>query len=160
MAMYVLSHFSCVLLFATPWTAAHQGPLSMRFPRQEYWSGLPCPPPGDLPNPGIQPTSLRSPALAGRFFTTYTTWESHTWLYTYIYTYIYIYITSAVLKKLVQISLIISGQSTILKVPPMGSHYLLKIAKSLGNIKTPHHRTNTQDLHNKSYPLFLDRDSN
>ena len=68
--MYVLSHFSCVLLFATPWTAAHQGPLSMRFPRQEYWSGLPCPPPGDLPNPGIQPTSLRSPALAGEFFIT------------------------------------------------------------------------------------------
>ena len=43
---------SC-LLFATPWTVAHQTPLSMGFSRQEYWSGLPCPPPGDLPNPGL-----------------------------------------------------------------------------------------------------------
>ena len=53
----------------TPWTVAHQAPLSMGFSRQEYWSGLPCPPPGDLPNPGIEPASLMSPALAGRFFT-------------------------------------------------------------------------------------------
>ena len=51
---------SGVPLFATPWTAAHQAPLSMEFSRQEYWSGLPCPPPGDLPNPGAEP---RSPAL-------------------------------------------------------------------------------------------------
>ena len=51
---------SCVRLFATPWTAAHQAPLSMRFSRQEYWSGLPFPSPGDLPDPGIEP---RSPAL-------------------------------------------------------------------------------------------------
>ena len=53
-----------------------QAPLSMRFSRQEYWSGLPCPPPGDLPDPGIKPTSLMSPALAGGFFTTSTTWEA------------------------------------------------------------------------------------
>ena len=53
--------------FATLWTAAHHVPLSMRLPRQEYLSGLPFPPPGDLPDPGIEPTS---PALAGRFFTT------------------------------------------------------------------------------------------
>ena len=71
----VLSHFSCVQHFATPWTAAHQAPLSMGFSRQEYWSGLPCPPPGDLPNPGVEPSSLMSPALAGRFFTTNATWE-------------------------------------------------------------------------------------
>ena len=58
-------------LFATPWTVARQALLSMGFSRQEYWSGLPCPPPGDLPNPGIEPTSLTSPALAGRFFTTH-----------------------------------------------------------------------------------------
>ena len=51
---------SCVRLFATPWTVACQAPLSMGFSRQEYWSRLPCPPPGDLPNPGIKP---RSPAL-------------------------------------------------------------------------------------------------
>ena len=50
----------------TPWTAARQAALSMGCPRQEYWSGLPFPPPGDLPNPGIDPTS---PALAGVFFT-------------------------------------------------------------------------------------------
>jgi len=49
----------------------------MGFSRQEYWSGLPCPPPGDLPNPGINPTSLMSPALVGGFFTTSATWEAH-----------------------------------------------------------------------------------
>jgi len=49
----------------------------MGFSRQEYCSGLPCPPPGDLPNPGIEPSSLMSPALAGGFFTTNTTWETH-----------------------------------------------------------------------------------
>ena len=52
------------------WTVALPTPLSMGSSRQEYWSGLPCPPPGDLPNPGIKPTSLESPALAGGFFTT------------------------------------------------------------------------------------------
>ena len=69
----LLSH---VRLFATPWTVAHQAPLSMGFSRQEYWSGLPCPPLGALPHPGIEPTSLVSPALAGRFFTTSATWEA------------------------------------------------------------------------------------
>ena len=49
----------------------------MGFPRQEYWSGLPCPPPGDLPGPGVEPVSLRSPALAGGFFTTSATWDYH-----------------------------------------------------------------------------------
>ena len=63
--------------FATPWTVARQAPLSMGFSRQEYWSGLPCPPPGDLPDPGIKPESLASLALAGKFFTTSATWESH-----------------------------------------------------------------------------------
>ena len=72
----LLSHFSCVALFVTLWTESLQAPLSMGFPRQEYWSGLPFPSPGDLPNPGIEPTSLRSPALAGRFFTTSATWEA------------------------------------------------------------------------------------
>ena len=52
--------------FLTPWTVAHQAPLSMGFLRQEYWRGLPFPTPGDLPNPGIEP---KSPALAGGFFT-------------------------------------------------------------------------------------------
>ena len=60
---------SCVHLFVTPWTVAHQAPLSMGFSRQEYWSGLPFLPPGDLPNPGMEPESSASPALAGEFFT-------------------------------------------------------------------------------------------
>ena len=55
----VLSHFSHVRLFATPWTVARQAPLSMGFFRQEYWSGLPCPPPRDLPDPGIKSASLK-----------------------------------------------------------------------------------------------------
>ena len=54
-----------VRLFATPWTAAHQAPLSMGFSRKEHWSGLPCPPPGDLPSPGTEPVSLASLALVG-----------------------------------------------------------------------------------------------
>ena len=61
--------FSCVQLFAVPWTVAHWAPLSMKFFRQEYWSGLPFPTPGDLSDPGIKPMSLVSPALAGKFFT-------------------------------------------------------------------------------------------
>ena len=72
----VLSRFSCVWLFATPWTVALLLPLSMGFSRQEYWSGLPCPPPGDLLNPGTEPMSLMSPALADRFFTISATWEA------------------------------------------------------------------------------------
>ena len=73
----VLSHFSHVQLFATPWTVAHQASLSMEFSRQEYWSGLTCPSPGDLPNPGIKPESLTSPQLAGGFFIARTTWKAH-----------------------------------------------------------------------------------
>ena len=72
----MLSLFSCVQLFATPWTVACQAPLSMGVPRQEYWSGLPCPTPGDLPNPGTELMSLVSPALAGEFFTTHAPWEA------------------------------------------------------------------------------------
>ena len=59
-------------LFVTPWIVAHQVPLSMEFSKQEYWSGLPFPTPGNLPNPGIKPTSPASPALAGVFFSTCT----------------------------------------------------------------------------------------
>ena len=60
----------------TLWTAAHQAPLSMGFSRQVYWSGVPCPPPGDLPSLGIELESLMSSALAGRFFTSSATWEA------------------------------------------------------------------------------------
>ena len=71
----VLVAKSCPTL-ATQWTLAHQASLSLGFPRQEYWSGLPFPSPGDLPDPEIEPESLMSPALAGGFFTTSTTWEA------------------------------------------------------------------------------------
>ena len=75
----MLSCFNRVQLCVVVWTVAHQALLenpSIGFSRQEYWSGLPCPPPGDLPNPGIEPKSLTSTALAGRFFTTSATWEA------------------------------------------------------------------------------------
>ena len=61
---------SCVQLFAALWTVAHKAPLSMRLSRQEYWSGLPFPISGDLPDTGIEPRSLTSPALVSRLFTT------------------------------------------------------------------------------------------
>ena len=64
---------SCVRLFEAPGTVAHQASLCMEFSRQEYWSGLPFPSPGDLPDPGIEPEVS---ALAGGFFTTSTTWEA------------------------------------------------------------------------------------
>ena len=74
----VVWSFSRVRLFETPWTVARQAPLSVEFSRQEYWSGLPCPTPGDLPDPGIE----MSPALAGGFFINCTTGKpsrSHGW---------------------------------------------------------------------------------
>ena len=79
----VWSHFSHVQLSVTTWIVACQASLSMGFPRQQYWSGLPFPSPKDLPNPGIKPVSLASPPSAGRFLPLVPI---------YIYTYIYIYI--------------------------------------------------------------------
>ena len=78
----VVKSLSCVWLFVTPWTVAHQVPLPMGFPRQGYWSGLPFPSPGDLPDPGIEPAF---PAWAGGLFTTelpgkpYINIYTHTW---------------------------------------------------------------------------------
>ena len=66
---YTTCMISHVQLFATPWMVACQAPLFMEFPRQEYWGGLLFPPPGDLPDPGIEPMSPVPPALAGGFFT-------------------------------------------------------------------------------------------
>ena len=63
MHVCMLSCFSCIQLFATLWTLAHQSPLCMGFSRQEYWSGLPGPPLGDLPDPGVEPASPVAPAL-------------------------------------------------------------------------------------------------
>ena len=62
-------------LFATAWTVALQAPLSVGFSRQEYWSGLPYPPPGDLPHPGIEPLSPSVSCTAGTSFTTSATWK-------------------------------------------------------------------------------------
>ena len=73
---FMLICFSHIQFCETLWTISYQAPLPMGFSRQEYWSGLPCPPPGDLPNPGIKSASLWSLALAGRFFTTSATWEA------------------------------------------------------------------------------------
>ena len=67
----VLSHRIVSESLPTPWIRAHQAPLFMGFSRQEYWSGLPCPPLGNLPD-----SRSKSPALAGSFFTTSTTWEA------------------------------------------------------------------------------------
>ena len=70
--------FSCQVTsnsYVTLWIIAHQPPLSMGFPRQEYWSGLSFTSPGDIPDPGIEPAFLASLALAGRFFTTGATWK-------------------------------------------------------------------------------------
>ena len=76
----MLSCCSHVQLFVTLWTVA-QTPLSMGFSRHKYWSGLPCPPPGDLPDTGIEPECLTSPASVGGFLTTSTTWEAQNSIY-------------------------------------------------------------------------------
>ena len=84
LGLLMLSCLSCVQLFATLWTVAHQAPLSMGFSRQEYWIGLPFSPPGDLLNLGIEPVSLTAPVLAGGFFTTSATWEALQSYYLYL----------------------------------------------------------------------------
>ena len=71
--MHVRMCTQLCLTLATPWTAAHQAPLSVEFSRREYWSWLPCPPPGDLSNPGIKSAPLTSPAMVGWCFTSWAT---------------------------------------------------------------------------------------
>ena len=71
-----MKSLSLVRLFAALWTVTRQALLTRKISRQEYWSGLSFPSPGDRPDPGIEPTSLMFPALAGRFFTTSATWEA------------------------------------------------------------------------------------
>ena len=88
---------SSIQLFETPWTIVHQAPLSMDFSRQEYWSGLPFPTPGGLPDPGIKP---ESPALAGGCFTTappgkpteLCVYTIYTYTYVYIHTHVYVHV--------------------------------------------------------------------
>ena len=74
--VFLLSRFSHIWLFSTPGTVALQATLSAGFSKQEYWSGLPCPPPGDPLDPGIEPEPFTSPAEAGGFFTTRASWEA------------------------------------------------------------------------------------
>ena len=81
----MLSHFSRVWLCVTLWTLVCQAPFFMKFSRQEYWSGLPCPPPGDLPDPWMKTVSPGSPALAGGYFTTSATWEVHIVLIVHVF---------------------------------------------------------------------------
>ena len=76
MLVCMLSHFSCAPFFATLWTVARQALLFMGILQEECWSGLPCPPPGDLPDPRIEPESLTFPALAGCFFTNSAIWKA------------------------------------------------------------------------------------
>ena len=64
--------------------AAHRAPLSVVFSSKEYWNGLPCPAPGDLPDPRTEPLPLKAPVLAGRFFTVSTTWEARVYIYVYV----------------------------------------------------------------------------
>ena len=92
MCACVLSHFSCVKLCVTAWLQPTRLLCSWGFSGQEYWCGLLCPPPGDLPNPGIKPASFTSSSFAGRFFTTGATWEAPI-LYVYMYMYMCIYIS-------------------------------------------------------------------
>ena len=102
----MLSSFSCVWLFATPRTVAHQAALSIGFSRQEYWSGLPCLPPGDLLGPGTEPTSLMSPVLTGRFLTTNATWEAQSYLYS-METGLWFPLPSGFLRETIQDALLV-----------------------------------------------------
>ena len=104
----MLSCFNLVWLFATLWAIAHQAPLSMRFSRQEYWSGLLFPSLGDLPDSGIEPESPMSPALAGWSFTTSTyIWQKYLYIclcvyicvHTHTYIYVYIYKTKSIRRQ-------------------------------------------------------------
>ena len=100
MCTCVLNYFNHVQLFSALWTVARQTLLSMGFSRQEFWSGLTSPPPGDFPDPGIEPVSLTSPALAAGLFATIATWEAPcicVYVYKCAYIYIYIYICCLVL---------------------------------------------------------------
>ena len=89
----------CAKSLQSCWTldyVACQAPLSIGFSRQEYWSGLPCPPPGDLPDPGIKPAPLKSPALADGFFTTSATWEAPNYLVTCLISIFFARLSSSV----------------------------------------------------------------
>ena len=93
--LLLLSRFRHVQLCVTPWTVAHQAPLSMEFSRQKYWSGLPHPPPGDLPNPGIEPKSFVLQAdsipLSHQGSPMYMYTYMNMYMCMYMYTYMFIF---------------------------------------------------------------------
>ena len=98
--MHAKSIFCRIRLFVTPWTVAHQAPLSMGLCRQECWSGLPCPPPGEIPNPGTKPRSLLSPELGGGFFTTTPPGKPHSTTYPLITVGITFFLKLAMIQQL------------------------------------------------------------
>ena len=117
-SLCMLSH---VWLFVTPWTTAHQAPLSMWFSRQGYWSGLPFPTPGNLPSPGIEPAS---PVLAGGFFTTVLLWKPQKIVYSvFKWNLLEMGVKSFTIKIWRQISHI-SLRSNNYRRPLFSSHYL------------------------------------
>ena len=137
---------SRVQLFVTLWSVAHQVLLSTGFSRQEYWSGLPFPTPGDLPNPGIQPKSLASPTVTGGFFTTEPLGKSCKWLYgvsnsgvldskfntispvIYIdcYTFIYTFVTISPISNMLLLKLFIASKMIWPSlIPPAYSRQIL-----------------------------------
>ena len=107
----MLTCFSCVWLFVTLWTIARQAPLSMGCSRQEHWSGLLCPPPGDLPDQGILPVSLTSPALADRFFTLVPSGKPRVWINHFYFPFLKIYLPALVLHCSMGVYLFSSSSS-------------------------------------------------
>ena len=135
---FMLICFSHIQFCETLWTISYQAPLSRGFPRQEYWNGLPCPPPGDLPNPGIESASLSSLALAGRFFTTSATWEALPSSLHLINPYfIRAHLRQPILLEVVQLCIKLGLASMKLQYfgHPMRRAYLLEKTLMLGRIE-------------------------
>ena len=126
----MLSH-SVVSDSATPWTVAHQAPLSMGFPRQGYWSELPFPTAGDLPNPGIEAMSLASPTLAGGFFTIAPPGKPHRFSI-----FLGIYPGVGFLGHMVTLSLIFQGSTRLFS--KVAASFLQSLQQSMGVPMAPY----------------------
>ena len=137
-----------------PMDCNRQAPLSMGFSRQEYWSGLPCPPSGDLPDPGIEPASPGFTCI-GRFFTTSTTWETHIYIYIYIWwckKIIFIYIRRGwrgETGKRKEAKTVMSSNQVYVRISPSG--LLWESAKSSPR-GCPHSGAETWVTHPLSHP--------
>ena len=148
----MLNCFSHIQFFATPWTHSVPGSSSMGFSRQNYWSGLPSPSPGDLPNPGIKPVSPAPPAFAGGFFTTSATWEAHIYIHRYI-SHVIISLRKAIVVQLLSHVWLCDPMDCSTPGFPV-HHHLLELAQthvhSVGDaIQPSHHPTNL------CHPLLL-----